>query len=45
MAHPPTSADTTGFGIDAPLRRTFIRILLIEIGTVGLLYWMSQYFS
>ena len=46
MAHPsPPPAETAGLGIDPPLKRTFVRILLIEAGTIGALYWMSQYFS
>ena len=46
MASPsPPAAETAGLGIDRPLKRTFVRILLIEIAMIGALYWMSQYFS
>jgi hypothetical protein len=40
---PPGAAP--GFEIDARSRRSFVRIVLIEVATVGLLYWMSRYFS
>ena len=46
MASPsPPTTETAGLGIGRPLKRTFVQILLIEIATIGALYWMSQYFS
>ena len=46
MTQPQTpGGDVAPFEIDARLRRTFLRIVLIEVATVGLLYWMSRYFS
>ena len=46
MTQPQTpGGDAAAFEIDARLRRTFVRIVLIEVATVGLLYWMSRYFS
>jgi hypothetical protein len=46
MAEPSTPpAEATGFEIDGRLKRTFLRILIIEAATVVALYWMSQYFT
>ena len=46
MTQPQTpTGEVAAFEIDARLRRTFLRIVLIEVATVGVLYWMSRYFS
>jgi hypothetical protein len=46
MTEPQIPAgEPAAFEIDARLRRTFLRIVLIELATVGFLYWMSRYFS
>lgn len=43
LGTPP--AEVTRFEIDATLRRTFLRILLIEVAMISCLYWMSRYFA
>ena len=45
MTQPQTpSGEAAGFEIDARLRRTFLRIVLIEVSTVGFLSWISRVF-
>jgi hypothetical protein len=42
---PSGSAGSDGAPVDAPLTRTFVTIIVVEIACIGALYWLGVYFG